>query len=490
VTGTEAFSELGRIGRRDPIALFHALWPDVELEPWQAETILEVWAGGYETEIRKVSVVCCNGAGKTFNLASLVVLFMIAFPPAIVVTTAGTFTQVRRQLWKEIAVKYNALPRRLQVGILNYTDWFLQENWYAIGISTNDAGYFEGFHGPHVLIVADESKSIDDPIFSAVDRIFAGRGRIKRCIQASSPGLPEGPHFDSFHDKAENWNRILVSPFEAWIEDELGRRDLPPTKTLSAEWIERMKREYGEDSAIYRSMVLAKWSRESAFRLFPLSSIDLMKRPRPEGAVRGELWLGADVARSENRDESFFQIIDRTKDPETGDPIYCFDDFLAFKTADSNVYEDNLVGFATEHGVAPEHINLDGSGIGGPVGDHLRRRGWRVNILDSATNAELETPALANLRSQMWWTGHDLARIGAIYGLTDIRTIGQLAAPWYRFNSRNEIQVATKEEIEKDLRKHSRRLAWSSPDRGDGSIYGLHTPLGSRISSYDENLFA
>src|SRR6478672_8919310 len=51
---------------------------------------------------RKILVRSCNGAGKTTAIAALCIWKLRTFADSIVLTTASSWTQVRRTLWGEI----------------------------------------------------------------------------------------------------------------------------------------------------------------------------------------------------------------------------------------------------------------------------------------------------------------------------------------------------------------------------------------------------
>ena len=462
--------ELLNYGSEHPVQFLDEMWPGAE------ECQRAIFRSVYKH--RRTSVVSCNGAGKTWIGAREIVWFLLTHPGSVVVTTAGTWTQVRRQLWKEIAIAHSRLPECLQLPKLNTTDWTLTPDWYAVGISTNDAHFFEGFHARYVLVVVDEGKSVEQGIFDAINRIFAGKSDMVRLLVISSPGNAEGPHYESFHSKADMYSRIKINPFEAWHETPDGvRTDLPPTKHLSEEYIEEMKREYGEDSPLYKSMVLAEWSEDIAYRLFPPGNLRTCrdKVPVPSNAI---VKVGADVARSAEGDECVFYAVHRWTTP-AGIQYQPFN-FEAFHTADSNVFEDNLRRFCLTVGASPENVNVDGTGLGGPCCNHLARDGFRVNEIQFASSATIEKPALAQMRSQLWWHGAEAARPNAvtgetrIHGLDDMRTVAQLGDPKYYFNTKDQIQVEPKKATATRIAKERPRSPWRSPDRADAFLLAIH----------------
>lgn len=473
--------QLLKFGAENPIKFVNDLWPGGE--DWQLETILSVM------NYRRTAVVSCNGAGKTWVGARAIAWFLLTHPGSIVVTTAGTWTQVRRQLWKEIAVAYSRLPNCLQLPKLNTTDWTLSPEWYAIGVSTNDEHFFEGFHGRYVLIVVDEAKSVQQGIFDAINRIFAGKSDMVRLLIVSSPGNAEGPHFNAFNSKSDMYSRIKVNPFEAWQESPDGKRKkLEPTKHLSDEYIAEMEREYGKESPLYKSMVMAEHSADIAFRLFPPGNLRTC-RDRvdvPSGAI---VRVGADVARSTDGDENVFVAIHRW---EAKNGIH-YQPFAikAFRTADSNVFEDELKMFCMAHGATANNVNVDGTGLGGPSCDHLSRDGFPVNEIQFAGSPTIEKPMLKNMRAQLWWQGAEAARPDSItgdvrlHGLDDTRLVAQLGEPKYSFDSAGRILIEAKKEMARRIAKERPRSPWRSPDRADALLLAMLEDGGQPLSFLD-----
>lgn len=482
----EDFLETLRIGRRDPVRFINGLLPDHKPEPWQEITLRSIWNNP------RTAVVCCNGAGKTHVAAQAVLSFVLTHSPSIVVTTAGSWTQVKFQLWKELRSQYFKLPSPYRLGEIHSTQWPIGDKWYAIGFSTKKPNLFEGFHAPYVLVVLDEAKSIPPEIYAAVDRIFSGKTKIARALQLSTPGNPHGKHYDAFHDKAHRWARIHVNRYEASYSLGEDSWRIPPTEHVSEEFAREMLEEYGEDNLIYRSMILGLWTQEDEFRFFSVNLLDSMRRPPPEYPPDYEdpeyeefidpvEYMGCDVARSVAGDESvFYHSTDYHN--RAGDTVSVIKEFEVFHTADSSVYRDRLKKTALEWNVPPRNINIDGVGIGGPVCDELRREGWAVNEIQSGAGSDRNAPRLANVRTELHYDVAEKARKGLIYGLSDERTVAQLSEVMYRYNSRDEMQAEPKDVMRDRLRRSRVSAPWHSTDRSDALLYSLRRIGYRRVS--------
>lgn len=459
--------------RRRPLQFFNAMWPNGE--PWQQAAVQMVWRWP------RSSIVSANGAGKTWDVARIIITHLLSHAGSIVVSTAGTWVQVRRQVWGEISEAHLALPKWLQLAKLNETDWKLAGKWYAIGLSTDRVEHFEGFHSPNTLVVVDEAKTMTQGTLDACNRIFSGRGD-PRLLMVSSAGDPKGPHYDSFHDHVGQYARLKVSPFECWLSgpgDEEGRYILPPTKALTPEYIQQMRDLYGETSPQYQSIVCADWCEDvSAWCLFPPAVLrDMKDVVRCPKHVKKIIWVGADVARSVSGDESAFKAVEEWTDPEDGRVHDAEIGAEQFRTADSNEYADNLVTFCVEHGAQAENVNVDATGIGGPVCDILKSRGWKVNPVVFSEKADVEVPKLANKKAQLYWDGHTMARERRLHNVRDDWTLSQLSEPRYAYNSRGEIQIESKEAVAKRISQSRPRSPWKSQDRGEALLLALHRPF-------------
>lgn len=455
--------------RKYPRRFCEMFWPGAE--EWQLRVFDSL------KENRRTSLVCCNGAGKTWVAARAVIWFLLTHPGSVVVTTAGTWQQIRRQLWKEIISARLKLPAFLQMGRINTVDWNLTGEWHAIGVSTNEVSHFEGFHARYILVVVDEAKSVRKGIFDAVNRIFAGNSEIVRLLVMSSPGEANGPHYESHHSHAEIYARIKVSPFESYYESPSGggRISLPPTAHLSEEYIKEIAYEYGTESPLYRSMVLAEWTEDQAWGLFKTGDLDDAKldvdtSENPLVIVS----VGADVARNRgDGDECSFHAVERWETPEGKQfRIIGREEFF---TEDATVFGDKLKNFVLRHKGKASRTNVDGTGLGGPVCDYLKREGFPVNCIQFGSAPTISSPVMTCMRDQLWWNGSEIVRTKRLHNLTDTRTIAQMVAVRYGYQTGSgRWKVEPKETTATRLKEENPTCYWKSPDRADSLLLALH----------------
>jgi hypothetical protein len=75
-------------------------------------------------------------------------------------------------------------------------------------LSANQAENFQGDHGKHILIIADEAPGIELEIWDAMAGVAVG-GDV-RVIMAGNPTTPSGPFYDAFHRERSLWNCISI----------------------------------------------------------------------------------------------------------------------------------------------------------------------------------------------------------------------------------------------------------------------------------------
>src|SRR5581483_4456911 len=114
-------------------------------------------------DFKYTTVRSCHGAGKSFIAARIVLWFLYSFANSKVITTAPTFRQVEDILWREIASAMSKKRFSLE-GQLNQTSLDLGNDWFALGLSTNEPSRFQGFHATHILLIVDEASGVPQNI--------------------------------------------------------------------------------------------------------------------------------------------------------------------------------------------------------------------------------------------------------------------------------------------------------------------------------------
>ena len=244
----------------------------------------------------RVAVRSCHAAGKTMVAAVCVCWFLYTRPGAVVLTTAPTFRQVRYVLWRSIQGLVAGARHPLGGSLLD-TELRLGGRWYGLGLSTDNAERFQGFHAPHVLVVVDEPGAVPPNVFAGIEGVLAS-GRT-RLLMIGNPTQPDGPFFDAFHSQAEAYRSFRISAFDTPnFQPGQPQRDY----LVSPEWVRQRRALWGEGSNLYRSRVLAEFPRRASDSLFSRSALDAAAAAdiAPDAAAPASparAALGVDVAR-------------------------------------------------------------------------------------------------------------------------------------------------------------------------------------------------
>jgi hypothetical protein len=207
-----------------------------DLYDWQKRALAHIQAG------HPTAIVACNGAGKTSTvLAPSALWCLYTWPLAKVVVTSASHTQLERQYFAHLK-RYQNHPlfkgwKFLESEVQSPAGGFIK------GISVDHAGSAEGWHqdpDSPLMILVDEAKSVDDSIFTALDRCNASF----KCY-ASSAGGAAGMFYACFTSRRDFWVPVVVKSSDCLH--------------IPKESIERDRRMMGESSDEFRSKHLAEF---------------------------------------------------------------------------------------------------------------------------------------------------------------------------------------------------------------------------------------
>jgi len=413
---------------------------------------------------RKTTVKSANSTGKTFLAARLALDFLFAFPPAVVINTAPTHRQVENQFWREFRRAYKGAKKKLG-GKLLKTQFNIDENWFAIGFtsSTGEDGMeaFQGWHAENILVIVDEASGVHPRVFEAIQGAMAG-GKIVRLLYIGNPTRNSGDFYDSFKDPS--FNQITISAFDV---PNVKENRIVITGLATKEWVEDMKRKYGEDSDIYRVRVTAQFPRKDSDVLIQLDLV--------EGAIGAERELYGEK-----------EIIGLDPAREGKDPAA----FVHRKGNKSKILEVipkctlmELAGkaklYLKKFPKSVMHIDIDGLGSG--VYDRLREqpeiasRVFGVNGQGTARDKE----RYHNTRIESWDMVREWLRDSVLDDDADYKSYWyELCSPRFKVRSNGQLLLESKEEMR--ARKvqspnvgDALALTFAQPSEGSEFVYAL-----------------
>lgn len=437
--------------QRDPVAYCREV---LRFEPWSKQReILESVRDHPRTAVRS-----SHGIGKTAIAARAALWFLTMHEGSKVITTAPTWAQVETQLWREIAVAYEAAAGKIG-GKLSATRLDLGPDWFAIGWSTDKPERFQGQHAEHLLLIADESSGVDDAIFEAAQGFFTASDGA-RLLLIGNPTMLSGEFYNAFHTRRAAYTLLAISTFDtpAFTGEPVSQETLRHLPT--AQWVDDMRELYQEGTPFWDVRVLGEFPSTADDTVIALGSLEAAQRRVREPSA--PVVIGCDVARF-GSDETVIAL-------RNGDHVRIVKTFTGRDTMQT-VGEILRVARQTKVDARDiARIVIDDPGVGGGVTDRLRElrnEGSLGSIQVIAFNgAERSRGDYPNRRSELWFEFAD--RLDEIDLDPDERLAADLVSPLYDLDSRGRRVVEPKAETKKRLRR--------SPDRADAVLLTFAVP--------------
>lgn len=424
--------------QRDPEWFMRRVLGIKYISPQQVQVIESV------RDNRRTAAPAGHGVGKTFLAALLVLWFLYAHADSKVVTTAPTWFQVENLLWRNLKRAHTNSPVTLG-GRLGRAKLELGDEWYAVGLSTNDPTRFQGIHAPKVMVVFDEATGVHPEIWDASNGLVVGTD--DRILGIGNPTDPSSQF--KVHCDSGLWNVIELSSEQH--PNVLENRVIVPGAVTRA-WIEEREAEYGgRDTGMFRARVLGKWPEQGDDILISQQLVERAQE-RWKGMHGSEVKrtleaVGCDVARFGNDETVIYKIFDGGYVP----------DCVVKRGQDLMQTAGDLMKFA-QAGLLASRIGVDDAGLGGGVTDRLREQGKYVRACNGGEGAT-HPDDFVNLRAEMWWALRTELENATLALPPDPKLKGDLTNLKYSYDSRGRVMLEKKQDLKSRIGR--------SPDRGD-----------------------
>jgi hypothetical protein len=417
----------------------------------------------------------CHGFGKTYTAARAALAFLYAKKDSIVITTAPTFRQVENVMWREIRGAVAKASRNLGGKVLK-TQLDISENWYALGMSADKPDTFQGIHSAsgNILVVVDEAAGVAEDMLEVIEAILTSKNA--HLLYIGNPTNAVGKFYRSFKNRF--FKKFKVSVFDTpnflinnikSVDDLKKFKDVSELRNLkiayeqlvTPEWAWKRIEDWGEDSSIFKSRVLAEFPEESDDTLIPLRYVEAalvkeIETSKNENFIMRKQ-IGIDVARFGN-DTSVFTAIEMNMRNE----------YNHIKTRwcskrDTMEVSGNAISLFKELGFSKkyDYFVVDDTGLGGGVTDRLRELGYNVRAVNFASRAS-STKAREkynDIKAEMYWGLREIFRDGRIKLRDEGRICAEIPTVLYTYDSSGRIDIVGKEKMKK--------LGFRSPDFAD-----------------------
>jgi hypothetical protein len=420
-------------------------------EPWQAEILTDIRDGLPLGRAIQISVASGHGVGKTALIAWLVLWAISTFPDTRGIVTAATepmlITRVRAELRKWLRLFKARTFFELGATSITSADAAHAQTWRIdlLAWSENRPEAFAGLHnaGRRIIVLYDEASAIADVIWETTEGALTDADTEIIWVAFGNPLRPIGRFRQCFEDGTGRWitKRVDSRTVSFTNQDQM------------KSWIAA----YGEDSDFVRTRIKGEFPRTASTQFIGPEIVDEAIR-RQLSPSSDPLVIGVDVARFGSDASVIYPR--RGMDARSILP-------LEFRNIPLDQLEDQIISFCNQHRVS--YVFVDGTGIGGGLVDHLRRRG--LNVIDvqfaSRPDTTIDGIRWANKRAEIW--GHMRAALSYLCLPNNGELRQQLTGPEYSYNQQGAILLEAK-----DLMK---RRGLPSPDLADALACTFASPM-------------
>jgi len=419
--------------RDDPLLFVRDMF-GVEPDTWQGEALSSL------AREDRVAIRSGHGVGKSALMAWTILWWMLTRFPCKVACTAPTSHQLSDVLWGEIAKWHNRLDPAWKDLLLVKTDRVelkdapMESFAVARTARKEQPEAFQGFHSENMLFIIDEASGVEDIIFQVGQGAMSTKGA--KTLMAGNPTRSQGYFFDAFNVMREQWHTIKVSCSDS--------------KMVDPQFVEDMRRQYGDDSDIFRVRVLGDFPKADDNTVIPLDLCEAAVN-RDVAQAEGKMIWGVDVARF-GADKT---ALAKRRKNHLVEPIRTWQGKDLMQTVGLLVSQYE----AAKPGDRPDLIVVDSIGVGAGVVDRLREQGYPVRGINVGESSPVNSDKFMRLRDELWWRAREWLESKEVRIPDQQELIGDLTTPTYEMLSTGKIKIEGKSDIKKRLPR--------SPDMAD-----------------------
>lgn len=463
--------------QQDPVAFAHEVL-NMELTPYQARTLRDL------IEHRRVCFRGPHGSGKSTVGSAAVLWFIGVWEECKIITTASAWRQLTNFFWPEIH-KWSNKASWWKVGLnvrpgkeLMKEKLEINANRFAVAAASNDPVKMEGAHSANILYLFDESKGIIPETWDAAEGALGTHNAY--ALALSTPGDSVGRFYDinTKREKYSAWRVVAVTDEEVIAA---GRMDV--------KWREDKKREWGEDSVMYKRRVQGLFAEDHGESLIKMSEVEAAQEKWHALMERVDQLIAEGVARQVAMDQVWGDLMTISIDPagkgsnKTGYAYRFMPGIMSVRQSDEEdtMITADLLATELEAGTAMAHIDTNGLGVG--IYDRIRQlhRQKKLRAKDTeipamainvsnATRQRDRTGELTfvRLRDYLWWNLRELLKAGEIALPPNETLMEDLVAYRWSMTQNGKIQIESKDEVKKRIGR--------STDMGDAVMMAFAPP--------------
>lgn len=428
--------ERHRAWKENPALFVTDNWPEVKLEPFQAEALQALSGHG------RVSIRSGHGVGKSTLGAWSVLWFLCTHFPAKVPVAAPTAHQLHDVIRPEIG-------RWLRKSEWMSKEFELKKEKLELKAAPNESfaafrtgnksnpDALQGFHSDNLFFVLDEASGIDDKVFEVAEGALSTKG--SKQLLTGNPTKTTGYFYNSHQKAADAFYTMRVSCHDS--------------SRVGDAYAKNMARDYGLESNVYRVRVLGEFPTSDDDAVIPMEWV--------ESAVRRETRLSKDDPVVWGLDVARFGSDRTTLAKRQGRAL--LEKVQSWRNKDTQqvagIIQAEYKGAEREE--RPVAIYIDTIGVGAGVYDSLHHAGLPVvgiNVAERPASVE----KYMRYRDELWFLGREWFE-GLDVVIPDQEELrNELIAQKFAIQPNGKIKVESKEEMRRDGR--------ASPDLADAFL--------------------
>jgi len=347
------------------------------------------------------NLVAANSSGKdTYIITPTVVWFMMRYLRSRVVITSESHIQLKEHTFKPISTLCETINALHEDDVFDIKEFSIKCNYTGSELRafcTDEPSKVEGYHPFYevpeskMMVVIGEAKSIKDTLYEAFSRFYG----YSHWLQVSSPGARCGQFYKS----------VERSSFTKCELGTLFARRVTAFEcpNISPAAIEQTRLNHGENSAPYRTGILAEFYESAEEVIIPGERLDYIPPPaktmgqRPAGGL--DVGLGIDL--------SEFWIV------HGNEPLY----HAAITTSSPNklhawIVKQLSIG-KSNFKCAYEDVSGDMGGIGAPILRRVQEAGYPIRGVNNQS-AAFNKDNYANIGAEMYFRVGRMIELGKI----------------------------------------------------------------------------
>jgi phage terminase large subunit len=398
---------------------------------------------------------------NSYVVARIIISFLYYYAlqgkTAKAITTAPTFRQVEKVVWKEVRAAINKSKIPLG-GHLTKVEYKISDDIFAFGFSPDNPDAAQGIHDENLLIVIDEASGVPNIIHEAMNAMLTSENNHE--IMIGNPTQANGYFFESFSSPL--WNKISISAFETpnftynkiktpqqladMTQEEVMKLPLPAPYLTTPMWVWERVIEWGIDSIPFQSRVMALFPTEGDDVLIPFSlcekSLEYEIKNKSKTSTKA---IGIDVARY-GSDTTTLTCVDSE---EVLDVTWHSGKSL-MKTVAKAVKMFKAMGMSKK----TDCFVVDDTGLGGGVTDRLLELGYNVVAVNfgakklcASFTSEINPK---NDKAVIFWFLQDKIKNGNFKIIDKGKLLAQLPTVRYNITTSDQFEILSKDAMKKE----------------------------------------